>query len=157
MNIDFLQKDIKHWDQSLIAVQVQTLKSIKYAKSHNREFRVKFEGIEQEKTNPQLRGIHRLFSVIAKDFSKEAGQVIPPSQVKIMIKDEYGYFDDINTKGGYYRSYKSLEKATKQELADMIEITQVMAVNWGIEDCVLTPNESKAFKDYFKDDLGFNN
>lgn len=148
MNIDFIQKDIKRWDQSLIAVQVQTLKSIKYAKSHNREFRVKFEGIEQEKTNPQLRGIHRLFSVIAKDFSKEAGQIVPPSQVKIMIKDEYGYFEDVNTKGGYYRNYKSLEKATKQELADMIEITQVMGAKWGIENCVLTSSETRAMIDY---------
>ena len=150
MNIDFLQKDIKHWDQSLIAVQVQTLKSIKYAKSHNREFRVKFKGIEREKTNPQLRGIHRLFSVIAKDFSKEAGQIVPPSQVKIMIKDKYGYFDDVNTKGGYYRSYKSLEKATKQELADMIEITQVMGIKWGIEDCVLTSSETRAMINYYE-------
>jgi hypothetical protein len=150
VNIDFLQKDIKHWDQSLVAVQVQTLKSIKYAKSHNREFRVKFEGIEQEKTNPQLRGIHRLFSVIAKDFSKEAGQIVPPSQVKIMIKDEYGYFDDVNTKGGYYRSYKSLEKATKQELADMIEITQVMGIKWEIENCVLTSSETRAMINYYE-------
>ena len=149
MNIDFLQKDIKHWDQSLVAVQVQTLKSIKYAKSHNREFRVKFEGIEQEKTNPQLRGIHRLFSVIAKDFSKEAGQIVPPSQVKIMIKDEYGYFEDVNTKGGYYRNYKSLEKATKQELADMIEITQVMGIKWEIENCVLTSSETRAMIEYY--------
>lgn len=149
MNIDFLQKDIKRWDQSLVAVQVQTLKSIKYAKSHNREFRVKFEGIDQEKTNPQLRGIHRLFSVIANDFSKEAGQIVPPSQVKIMIKDEYGYFEDVNTKGGYYRNYKSLEKATKQELADMIEITQVMGIKWGIENCVLTSSETRAMIEYY--------
>jgi hypothetical protein len=150
MNIDFLQKEIKRWDQSLIAVQVQTLKSMKYAKSHNKEFRVKFGGIDQEKTNPQLRGIHRLFSIIAKDFSREAGQIIPASQVKIMIKDEYGYFEDVNTKGGYYRNYKSLEKATKQELADMIETTQVMGAKWGIEDCILTSAEMRAMISYFE-------
>lgn len=106
----------------------------------NKPYTVIVQEFKENKTPAQPAGIHKLFSIIADNFSKEAGRIVSVETVKNLIKDEYGFFDsfylgnDVNVK-----QYRSLKDCTLQEMQSIIEFTQSWALTeWGIKDCVLT-------------------
>lgn len=106
----------------------------------NKPYTVIVQEFKESKTPSQLAGIHKLFSIIADNFSKEAGRIVSVETVKNLIKEEYGFFDsfylgnDVNVK-----QYRSLKDCTLQEMQSIIEFTQSWALTeWGIKDCVLT-------------------
>lgn len=115
-------------------------------------YAVIIEEFKKDKTLSQLAGIHKLFTIIAADFSKEAGKIVSVETVKTLIKDEYGLFDIVELGGKKIKQYRSLRESALQEMQAIIEFTQSWALTeWGIKDCVLTSVEQRALIEYYDD------
>lgn len=119
-------------------------------KAAGKEYDIILQDHEKSKTLPQLAGLHKLFQIIADDFSKEAGKTIGIETVKSLVKENYGLHELVLIKNVNVKQYKSLKNLTLKEMQDIIEYVQSWALTeWGIKDCVLTSAENRALVDYY--------
>lgn len=128
------------------------------AKDQRKNFQVKISPIEKNKTPKQLRGIHRLISVISKQLREWGNLEYTEEVVKEYIKRKTGFMTRLTTiKNKTERSIvdeiitKSFKHATLQELKDIISFTEAWGKGeLGIEDCYLESQELKDMEGYFK-------
>ena len=117
------------------------------------EFEVEFKKLTKSKTLSQNAGYWRICTILTPYVKEQYGEICDKDFVSDLAKLGAGYSQKVS------KSVvpKSLTKATKEEMGILIEQLYKMCEFFGMKDYELTPNESKAMKDYFEDDLGFNN
>lgn len=117
------------------------------------EFEVEFKKLTKSRTLSQNAGFWRICTILTPYVQEQYGEICDKDFVSDLAKLGAGYSQKVS------KSIvpKSLTKATKEEMGILIEQLYKMCEFFGMKNYELTPSESKAMKDYYKDDLGFNN
>jgi hypothetical protein len=116
-------------------------------------FSVEFKKTVKSKTNDQLRGYWRICTILAPFVQESYGEICDKDFVSDMAKLSAGYSQKI----GKQLVPKSLKKAKIGDMNILIEKLYEICEHFEMKDYELTPSESRSMKDYYKDDLGFNN
>jgi hypothetical protein len=136
----------------------------------SKDFQVTIEEVKTVKTNPQLRGIHKLCQMLVDSFAAEWNKKFTLEEIKNNLKVKLGYMREptdfevnfmLLSKGikledfdsqEYQRAQnfvkgikqpKSFADATKQEMIDLITGIEAWAAQQGLKGIFLTSEEKQ--------------
>lgn len=115
-----------------------------------KDFTVEFK---TRKSGKQLRGYWRLIGLVLPYLQESYGkeQISTNKDASNFIKIECGFFSIVKTKSRSVLLPKSLTKATKEELMQMIEKLYFTCEFFEIKDYQLKPQEQRDFEGYFNE------
>jgi len=133
-------------------------KAFELANGKGKDFQVVIRPPKYPKTPKQLRGIYRLWSMIAPVLSEHSGEIYEAEDVKEIIKARYNFTKICHIPSSFsedgeclglkkVRMDRSLSSASTKELYDMIKLTEVFGAEMGVEDCFLESWESLSLAD----------
>jgi len=133
----------KHQDFPKLQTEVSFAIAEHISKGDN--FAVSFSSNNSGK---QLRGYWRLIGLI-QPFIEEACGIRGKDEVSSFIKRQSGFVKKIKTKQGTIFIDKSLTKATKEDLKEMIDKLYFICEFYEIKDYELKPQEQRDMENYF--------
>lgn len=109
---------------------------------------IKIDDVEEGKSGKQLRGYWRLIGLI-QPFIEEGYGIKGKDEISSFIKRQNNFLKEIKTKKGTIFIEKSLTKATKQDLMNLIEKIYFICEFYEIKDYELKPQEQRDIENYF--------
>lgn len=135
----------KHQDFPKLQTEVSFAIAEHIAKGDN--FAVSFSS---DKSGKQLRGYWRLIGLI-QPFIEETCGIRGKDEVSSFVKNQSGFVKKIKTKNGEIFVDKSLTKATKEDLKEMIDKLYFICEFYDIKGYELKPQERRDLEEYFKE------
>jgi hypothetical protein len=112
-----------------------------------KDFTITIEPFKKGKSYRQIRGLYRLLGKIVPVLKEiDPSTYFDVEKVKVIIKDQFGYFDTYNG----IKLYKSCKDATIEDMMGLIKTAEKFGQEMGVEDCFLSSEEELALKEYYK-------